>query len=37
LGEKEQIMTRYVRKAQKAFDRQSFGTFKFVPLLKDKN
>ena len=30
-------MTRYVKTAQKVFDRQSFGTFKFVPLLKDKN
>ena len=37
LGEEKQIMTRYVKTAQKAFDRQSFGTFKFVPLLKDKN
>ena len=37
LGEEKQIMPRYVKTAQKAFDRQSFGTFKFVPLLKDKN
>ena len=37
VGDKDQIMTRYVRKGEKAFDRQSFGSFKFVPLLKDRN
>ena len=37
LGEKEQVMTRYIRKSEKEFDRQSFGSFRFVPLLKDKS
>jgi protein-L-isoaspartate(D-aspartate) O-methyltransferase len=37
VGEKEQVMTRYVRKGEKAFDRKTFGAFRFVPLLKDKN
>ena len=37
VGDKDQIMTRYVRKGKKTFDRQSFGSFKFVPLLKDRN
>jgi protein-L-isoaspartate(D-aspartate) O-methyltransferase len=37
VGEKDQIMTRYVRTSEKSFDRQTFGNFRFVPLLKDKN
>lgn len=37
IGEKEQTMTRYLRKGEKDFDRQSFGKFKFVPMLKDRN
>ena len=37
LGEKEQIMTRYVRKGEKDFDRESFGEFRFVPMLKNRN
>ncbi len=37
VGDKDQIMTRYVRKGAKAFDRKTFGNFRFVPLLKDKN
>lgn len=36
MGKKEQTMTRYVRKGEKDFDRKSFGSFRFVPLLKDK-
>jgi protein-L-isoaspartate(D-aspartate) O-methyltransferase len=37
LGDKEQIMTRYIRTGEKSFDRRTFGNFRFVPLLKDKN
>lgn len=37
LGSKDQIMTRYVRTGEKAFDKKTFGSFKFVPLLKDRN
>jgi protein-L-isoaspartate(D-aspartate) O-methyltransferase len=37
IGEKEQIMTRYLRKGEKDFDRQSFGKFRFVPMLKNRN
>lgn len=37
IGEKEQTMTRYLRKGEKDFDRQSFGKFRFVPMLKDRN
>lgn len=37
IGEKEQTMTRYLRKSEKDFDRQSFGKFRFVPMLKDRN
>ena len=36
IGEKEQTMTRYLRKGEKDFDRQSFGKFRFVPMLKDR-
>ena len=37
VGLKEQIMTRLIRKSEKAFDRTTYGSFKFVPLLEDKN
>lgn len=37
VGTKDQTMIRYVRKGEKAFDRKTFGNFKFVPLLKDRN
>jgi protein-L-isoaspartate(D-aspartate) O-methyltransferase len=37
VGEKDQIMTRYIRTGEKSFDRKTFGNFRFVPLLKDKN
>ena len=37
VGDKEQIMSRYTRISYKEFDRQTFGNFRFVPLLKDKN
>ena len=37
VGDKDQVMMRYVRKGNKTFDRQSFGSFNFVPMLKDRN
>jgi len=37
IGYNEQIMTRYIRKGEKDFDIQTYGSFKFVPLLKNKN
>lgn len=37
VGDKDQIMTRYTRISDKEFDRRTFGNFRFVPLLKDKN
>ena len=37
VGDKDQVMTRYVRKGNKTFDRQCFGSFNFVPMLKDRN
>ena len=36
IGEKKQIMTRYLRTGENSFDRQTFGNFRFVPLLKNK-
>jgi protein-L-isoaspartate(D-aspartate) O-methyltransferase len=37
IGEDPQIMHRYTRKGDKHFDKETFGEFRFVPLLKDKN
>jgi len=37
VGDKEQIMTRYLRKGEKDFDQESFGEFRFVPMLKNRN
>ncbi len=37
VGKKEQIMTRFIRKSEKEFDKQTFGSFRFVPLLENKN
>ena len=37
VGEKEHIMTLYVRTSTKAFEKQEFGQFKFVPMLEDKS
>jgi len=37
IGKKEQIMTRFIRKSEKEFDKEIFGSFRFVPLLKKKN
>ena len=37
VGKKEQIMTRFIRKSEKEFDKETFGSFRFVPLLENKN
>lgn len=37
IGDKEQQMIRYTRTAEKVFDKESFGNFRFVPLLENKN
>ena len=37
VGEKNQIMTRITRTSVNKFKKESFGEFKFVPLLKNKN
>ena len=37
IGEDPQIMYRYTRMGEKNFDKETFGEFRFVPMLKDKN
>lgn len=37
VGFEEQIMTLYVRTSDKEFEKKEYGSFKFVPLLEDKN
>ena len=37
VGDDVQIMTLYIRKGVKEFEKQEFGAFRFVPLLEDKN
>jgi protein-L-isoaspartate(D-aspartate) O-methyltransferase len=37
VGEDVQIMTLFIRKSEKEFDKHEFGEFRFVPLLEDKN
>jgi protein-L-isoaspartate(D-aspartate) O-methyltransferase len=37
VGEDNQIMMRITRKSEKEFEREEFGSFRFVPLLEDKN
>jgi protein-L-isoaspartate(D-aspartate) O-methyltransferase len=37
VGFEEQIMTLYVRTSQTEFKKKEYGSFKFVPLLEDKN
>jgi protein-L-isoaspartate(D-aspartate) O-methyltransferase len=37
IGENVQIMTLFVRKSNKEFDKKEYGDFRFVPLLEDKN
>jgi len=36
VGEKEQIMTVFTRRGKTDFSKKEYGTFRFVPLLKDK-
>jgi len=37
VGEEVQIMTLFIRKGIKEFEKHEFGEFRFVPLLEDKN
>ncbi|MGB6150801.1 MAG: protein-L-isoaspartate(D-aspartate) O-methyltransferase [Pricia sp.] len=37
VGTDEQIMTLYIRKSEKEFEKKEFGSFRFVPLLENKN
>ncbi|MCG2460068.1 protein-L-isoaspartate(D-aspartate) O-methyltransferase [Flavobacteriaceae bacterium F89] len=37
VGIDDQIMTLYIRKSAKEFEKKEFGSFRFVPLLEDKN
>ncbi|WP_420322797.1 protein-L-isoaspartate(D-aspartate) O-methyltransferase [Flagellimonas sp.] len=37
VGVDEQVMTLYIRKSEKEFEKQELGAFRFVPLLEDKN
>jgi protein-L-isoaspartate(D-aspartate) O-methyltransferase len=37
VGTEEQIMTLFIRTSEKEFEKKEFGTFRFVPLLEDKN
>lgn len=37
VGDEDQIMTLYIRKGPKDFEKHELGNFKFVPLLENKN
>ncbi|WGK64874.1 protein-L-isoaspartate(D-aspartate) O-methyltransferase [Croceiramulus getboli] len=37
VGDEDQIMTRFIRTGPKAFDKEEFGAFRFVPMLEDRN
>lgn len=37
VGNDEQIMTLYIRKSEKEFEKKELGSFRFVPLLENKN
>jgi len=37
VGKNDQIMTLFVRKSAKEFEKEEFGNFRFVPLLENKN
>lgn len=37
IGIDEQIMTLFIRKSEKEFEKKEFGNFRFVPLLENKN
>ncbi len=37
VGTDDQIMTLFIRKSEKEFEKKEFGSFRFVPLLENKN
>lgn len=37
VGIDEQVMTLFTRKSEKEFEKKEFGSFRFVPMLEDKN
>ncbi|NAS30875.1 protein-L-isoaspartate(D-aspartate) O-methyltransferase [Flavobacteriaceae bacterium R38] len=37
VGDTSQVMTLYTRKSEKEFEKKELGSFRFVPLLEDKN
>lgn len=37
VGEDEQVMTVVTRKSEKEFEKKEYGSYRFVPLLEDKN
>jgi protein-L-isoaspartate(D-aspartate) O-methyltransferase len=37
VGDNVQVMTLYIRKSAKEFEKREYGDFRFVPLLEDKN
>ncbi|MEP5614835.1 MAG: protein-L-isoaspartate O-methyltransferase, partial [Flavobacteriaceae bacterium] len=37
VGVEEQVMTLFIRKSEKKFEKQELGSFRFVPLLENKN
>ncbi len=37
VGDKEQVMTLFIRKSPKEFEKHELGDFKFVPMLEKKN
>ncbi len=37
VGDSVQIMTRFIRKSEKEFEKKEYGDFRFVPLLEDRN
>ncbi len=37
VGDEDQIMTLYLRKSEQEFEKKELGTFRFVPLLENKN
>ena len=37
LGDDVQVMTVFIRKSEKSFEKHEYGDFRFVPMLKEKN
>ncbi|WP_209399999.1 protein-L-isoaspartate(D-aspartate) O-methyltransferase [Pseudozobellia sp. WGM2] len=37
VGVNDQVMTLFIRKSEKEFEKKEFGSFRFVPLLENKN